>query len=111
MVGCIPEVLTLLLTPILTYIHMVYVGAPYMSYMSYITYMTNMISKVIGCIPEVVTLLLTPISTYIHMVYVRATIHVIYVIYVIYDIFDMHDIWHLKCIYISIWVSKEVLGP
>ena len=35
MVNCIPEVITLLLTPILSYIHMVYVRAPYMSYMSY----------------------------------------------------------------------------
>jgi len=31
MVGCIPEVITLVLTPILTYIHMVYVRAPYKS--------------------------------------------------------------------------------
>ena len=31
MVGCIPDVLTLLLTPILTYIHMVYVRVTYMS--------------------------------------------------------------------------------
>ena len=38
MVGFTPEVLTLLLTPILTYIHMVYVRAPYMSYVSYMTY-------------------------------------------------------------------------
>ena len=37
MVGCIPEVLTLLLTPILTLLHMVYVRAPCMSYMTYIT--------------------------------------------------------------------------
>ena len=37
MVGCTPEVLTLLLTPILTYIHTVYVRAPYMSFMSYMT--------------------------------------------------------------------------
>ena len=40
MVGCIPEVLTLLLTPILTYIHMVYLRAPYMSNMSYMAYLT-----------------------------------------------------------------------
>ena len=33
MVGYIPEVLMLLLTPILTYIHMVYVKAPHISYM------------------------------------------------------------------------------
>ena len=30
MVGCSPEVNTLLLTPILTYIHMVYIRASYM---------------------------------------------------------------------------------
>ena len=40
MVGCIPEVLTLLLTPISTYIHLVYDSAPYMSYMSYKVNMT-----------------------------------------------------------------------
>ena len=42
MVGYILGVLTLLLTPILTYIHMVYFRAPYMSYMSNMTYMTHM---------------------------------------------------------------------
>ena len=41
MVGCIPEVLTLLLTPILTYLHMVYVRAPYMSYITFLTSMTS----------------------------------------------------------------------
>ena len=39
MFGCIPEVLTLLLTSVLTFIHMVYVRAPNMSYMSYMTFM------------------------------------------------------------------------
>ena len=34
-----------------------------------------------------------------------------YVIFVIYDIYDICDIWHFTCIYISIWVSKEALGP
>ena len=67
----------------------------------------------IGCIPEVLTLLLTPISTYVCIkmpdgIDVR---NFIYVINDIYDIYDIHDIWHLKCIYMSIWVSKEVLGP
>ena len=40
MVVCIPEVLTLLLTPILTYIHMGYDRATYMSYMSVMSFMT-----------------------------------------------------------------------
>ena len=49
MVGCIPKDLMLLLTPILTNIHMVYVRAPYMSYMlyvSYVSYMTYMTSGI-----------------------------------------------------------------
>ena len=43
MVGCIPGVPTILLTPILTYIHMVYVRATDMSYMSFMRYMTSVI--------------------------------------------------------------------
>ena len=46
MLGCIPEVHTLLLTPILTYLHMVYVRAPYMSYMSFMTFMKSMTSGI-----------------------------------------------------------------
>ena len=34
-----------------------------------------------------------------------------YVIYDIFDIYDIHDIWHMTCINMSIWVSKEALGP
>ena len=41
----------------------------------------------------------------------QSTIHVIYVIYDIYDISDIYDIWHLICIHMLIWVSKEALGP
>ena len=39
------------------------------------------------------------------MVYVRAP----YMSYMSY--YDKYDIWHLACIYISIWVSKEALEP
>ena len=46
MVGCTLEVLTLLLTLILTYIHMVYVRAPSLSYMTYMAYMTYMTSGI-----------------------------------------------------------------
>ena len=46
MLGCISEVLTLLLTPILTYIRMFNVRAPYMSYMSYMTFITYMTSGI-----------------------------------------------------------------
>ena len=41
----------------------------------------------------------------------QSTIHFIYVINVKYDIYDIDDIWHLTYIHMSIWVSKEVLGP
>ena len=41
----------------------------------------------------------------------QSTIHVKYVIYDTFDIYDIHDIWHMTCINMSIWVSKEALGP
>ena len=41
----------------------------------------------------------------------HSTIHVIYYIYDIYDISDIYAIWHLTCIHMSIWMSKEALGP
>ena len=31
--------------------------------------------------------------------------------YDIYDKYDIYVIWHLTRIYMSIWVSKEALGP
>ena len=48
MVGCTPEVLTLLLTPKLTYRQMVCIRVPYMSYMSFMTFMVNMTYKTSG---------------------------------------------------------------
>ena len=71
-----------------------------------------MISKVIGCIdswgPN--ASFDTNIDIYTYGV-CQSTIHVINVIYDIYDISDIYIIWHFTCIHISIWVSKEGLGP
>ena len=53
----------------------------------------------------------TYIDMYTEYIRCQSTIHVINVIYVIYYIFDVYNIWHLTCIYISIWVSEEALGP
>ena len=33
-----------------------------------------------------------------------------YDIYEIFDIYDIYEIWHMICINMSIWVSKEALG-
>ena len=41
----------------------------------------------------------------------QSTIHVKYVIYDIFDMYDIHDIWHMTLTNMSIWVSKEALGP
>ena len=54
------------------------------------------------------TLLLTPILSFIHMVCIRAP-YMSYMSYMSY--YDIYDIWHLACIFMSIWVSKEALGP
>ena len=64
----------------------------------------------VGCIPEVLTLRLTPILKYMHMPMARC--HMSDMSYMTYKTFmTCMVLWHTPYVCMSIWVSKEALGP